>query len=1482
MSCDSLDPESIFARAIRIESASDRAAFLDQACGSDPKARRELDKLVLDHFRAKGFLEHPAVHGLATIDTPITERPGTVIGPYKLMEQIGEGGMGLVFVAEQQHPVRRKVALKVIKPGMDTRQVIARFEAERQALALMDHPNIAKVLDGGTTGGELGGVSPGRPYFVMELVKGVPITEYCDQNHVPIRERLGLFLNVCEAMQHAHQKGIIHRDIKPSNVLVMSHDGKPVVRVIDFGVAKAIGQQLTHKTIYTQFAQLVGTPLYMSPEQAGQSGLDVDTRSDIYTLGVLLYELLTGTTPFDKEWLKEVGFDEMRRIIREEEPARPSTRISTLGQAASTVSTNRKSDPRQLSRLFRGELDWIVMKALEKDRGRRYESASAFAADVQRYLNDEAVQACPPSLRYRIRKLLRRNKGPVLAASVIVCLLLAGFVGTSTGLVRALAAERQAVSDRDDKDKALQRVVIESDQKEKARHKAEAAARAEALARKQTRKALNTLTDNALEDLLGRQIQLTGQHRRFLKEVLAFHAEFAAAKADDPEGRQSQGEGYYRMGRIHWFLGDLKEAELDCANALALQTALVREFPEQPEYLQNLADSQANLGSLLYQTGRLKEAEVAQRTALARRQKLLNSFPEQATYQRDLARSYLNLGVLLDATRRLKEEEDAYVEALRLLKPLTEKFPTRNDYRESLATCYNNLGHVLSTTGRRQAAEEAYRQALGTAERLAKDFPDWPDGQRVFAITYHNQGRRLREMGRFKDAEAAYGEALKLLNRLVAQMPGRPDFRHDQATSLIHMGQLLSSTGRLTEAEAAARDALALLKQLPEQQSTRPDFRHGVAATYLSVGGLLADTGRVTEAEAAVRKAVDLLGHLSANFPSWLRFRVELADTHGELGNLLNSTGRPKQAEQAYGKALQLLAELTREYPKEAAVRQTLAFWQNNLAYMLRQQKRYAEAADFYGKALATRKRQADACPYRPDLQHSLAFTYNGLGTLRLEQGRLEDAEECFRKALTVEEKLDRSFPNNRYFRLELGRIYANLGLMLVEQKNYPEAKKLYALALAIAKQLATDMPTVSEYRNSLAIRLASVANMLNHCEEYAAAIALLEQARPHFQAALKANPRNTAYRQAYDTNLRTLARSQAGLADHARLAVTADELARHGFDPPNEINTAAHCLYLCVKFANKDAKLDKAARQQLIKDYGDRALALLQKAVAFADEKAANFPNQPQYREQVAACYAELAAALADARWPNEAEAAYLGALSIQKQLADSFRDRPQLRQELARTYNRLGVLRFTTGRANEAEGPYHDALKAWEQLVAEYDSVPDYRNGLAGALVNLAMVCNARRDFAAAVPFLQQARPQHEAALKARPKNVTYRLFKRNNLRTLAQSYLGLGDHARIATTAEELARFAHDAANDTYIAACFLSRCVSVAEKDAKLAEDKRKELSQSYADRALALLRQAVDQGYRDAARMKKEPDLQPLQAREEFRHLLAELEGKAKE
>ena len=433
------DNEAIFHAARDIPDPDRRREYVREACGGDEARIAHIEALLAAADGTDSLLDRPAAGtAVATIDQPTTESPGTVIGPYKLIEQIGEGGMGSVWMAQQTEPVKRLVAVKLIKAGMDSRQVIARFEAERQALALMDHPNIARVLDGGTTSG-------GRPYFVMDLVKGVPITRYCDEHHLTPRQRLELFIPVCQAVQHAHQKGIIHRDLKPSNVLVALYDGKPVPKVIDFGVAKAAGQQLTDKTLVTGFGAIVGTLEYMSPEQAEVNQLDIDTRSDIYSLGVLLYELLTGSPPFSRKELAQAGMLEMLRVIREQEPSKPSTKLSTA-EGLPTLAANRGTEPAKLTKLVRGELDWIVMKALEKDRNRRYETANGFAMDVQRYLADEPVLACPPSAGYRLRKFARRNRGGLAVAALVLFFLV--LLGSGVGWVVRDRSAREAEAAR--------------------------------------------------------------------------------------------------------------------------------------------------------------------------------------------------------------------------------------------------------------------------------------------------------------------------------------------------------------------------------------------------------------------------------------------------------------------------------------------------------------------------------------------------------------------------------------------------------------------------------------------------------------------------------------------------------------------------------------------------------------------------------------------------------------------------------------------------------------------------------------------------------------------------------------------------------------------------------------------------------------------------------------------------------------------------
>ncbi len=486
MGTGQLGVKAIFDEAAEIDDPDARGAFLDRACAGDLELRRGVDALLQAYDSAGSFLQRPAVEAEiaqefspsnpspAPAARPITEGPGTRIGAYKLLHEIGGGGMGTVYMAEQDKPVRRRVALKIIKPGMDSNQVLARFEAERQALALMDHQNIARVLDAGTT-------DAGRPFFVMELVNGVPITQYCDDAQLSPRERLELFVPVCQAVQHAHQKGIIHRDIKPSNVMVTLYDGKPVPKVIDFGVAKAIDQRLTERTMFTQHGAVVGTLEYMSPEQAKMSALGVDTRSDIYSLGVLLYELLTGSTPLERAKLREAGYAEILRRIKEEEPPKPSTRLSESSERLPSISAQRHTEPARLTRLVRGELDWIVMKALEKDRARRYETANGFARDIARYLAGDPVEAGPPAASYKLRKLAGKHRAVLMTVGAFAgLLLLAAVIGTYLA-IRARRAEikarQEAAAAEDQRIRAVaaeKAALVEEDKAKKSESEAKA------------------------------------------------------------------------------------------------------------------------------------------------------------------------------------------------------------------------------------------------------------------------------------------------------------------------------------------------------------------------------------------------------------------------------------------------------------------------------------------------------------------------------------------------------------------------------------------------------------------------------------------------------------------------------------------------------------------------------------------------------------------------------------------------------------------------------------------------------------------------------------------------------------------------------------------------------------------------------------------------------------------------------------------------
>jgi serine/threonine protein kinase/tetratricopeptide (TPR) repeat protein len=928
----SVNEESVFAEALEIQDPQERAAFLDRACAENPGLRRNVESL-LSAYTAGQFLESPAPALAVTVVDPITECPGTIIGPYKLLEQIGEGGFGVVFMAEQQQPVRRKVALKVLKPGMDTRQVVARFEAERQALALMDHPHIAHVFDGGET-------PTGRPYFVMELVKGVPITEFCDQNRLTPRQRLELFLSVCQAVQHAHQKGIIHRDVKPSNVLVVSHDGTPVVKVIDFGVAKALGQELTDKTLFTGFAQMIGTPLYMSPEQAGQSGLDIDTRTDIYALGVLLYELLTGTTPFDKERLRTAGFDEMRRIIREEEPAKPSTRISTLGQAAATVSANRQSDPRRLSQLCRGELDWIVMKALEKDRNRRYESASALAADVQRYLHDEPVQACPPTVAYRLRKFVRRNKGVIAVGLAGISVVLLAIIG--------LAVNNWMVThEKEEKETALARAVREKERADQNLDKAKQNL-------DKAKKAVRAYLEHTAGNPRLRVADLNDLRKDLLTSAIPFLEEFVRQEGKDRGLREEHAWAYYQLALVWGEVGKIEKALASYKQAQSLYAGLSADYPAEVVYKVQLAEGYNNQGVLLLAENRLDETEKALRRARDIRQKLVAAFPKNPAHLSSLGGTLHNLSNLerkrgnLDAVRRLLlqaiEHQQAAVEAAK-----NNKKPNAT-YREFLANAYGNLSVVLRDLGKWDEAEAAHQQV----ERVYKDLlatVGAPRHRASLAKTYNNLGNLKTSRGKYAEAAEAYREALKIAEKLAADFPSVPEYRQGLAGSYHNLAGVLWNLRTFPEAERAARQALDLRRQLANAFAIVPVYRRDLADSHDLLGLVLGEQKKWAEEEAEYRKALNLREQLGKAHPATAA-AGRLGASYINVGVWHLSNRRYQAALEWLNKAVTTLEPEWAKHPRKVETRDRLRKAHGARAEVLIRIDRQAEALNDWERAL--------------------------------------------------------------------------------------------------------------------------------------------------------------------------------------------------------------------------------------------------------------------------------------------------------------------------------------------------------------------------------------------------------------------------------------------------------------------------------------------------------------------------------------------------
>jgi len=736
--------KALFDHANEISSPAERQAYLDQACAGAPEIRQQVEALLRAFAEApESFLEKPACPLPATgayqpgDDTPAhppgdqpetvdhtprtdppqhIEGPGTQIGLYRLVDKLGEGGMGTVYLAEQKQPLRRQVALKIIKPGMDSVQIVARFEAERQALALMDHGNIARVYEAGTT-------AQGRPYFVMELVKGIPLTRFCNDNTLTLRQRLLLFVTVCQAIQHAHQKGVMHRDLKTSNVLVALQDGKPVPKVIDFGLAKATEQPLTDRSLSLATGSIVGTFEYMSPEQADISGKGVDTRTDVYSLGVVLYELLTGTTPIERSRLRGAGLLDVLEWIKEEEAPRPSSRVGSLGQRLAKVAFQRKAEPARLAKLLRGELDWIVLKALEKDRNRRYESASDFAKDVQRYLDDEPVEACPPSLRYRLGKFVRKHRTLLATAAGFVVVLLLGIAGLTAGII-VVNAERQ---------RAL-------------------------IAEKKTRKALG-MTWGGIRLQIRKQAKPGDTEKIILRNMLQELRQLLGEPGAGRELRAAAAETEFRVANLSALLGASADAEAGYNRAIALYEQLAKEFPAEVEYRAELARCHFDLGYLWIEQGKRPEAEAAYRRAIDWHEKVAAELPDEPAFRRELADAYTNLGGLLRDGLKIAEADKAFREAITLGEKVAGEAPGVLQYRIDLAAGYHNFGNIVRDQGDARAALAWYGKAIRLLDPLD---PRPADATLFLRNAYWDRANALGQLGRHAEASQDWQRAFDL------------------------------------------------------------------------------------------------------------------------------------------------------------------------------------------------------------------------------------------------------------------------------------------------------------------------------------------------------------------------------------------------------------------------------------------------------------------------------------------------------------------------------------------------------------------------------------------------------------------------------------------------------------------------------------------------------------------------------------------------
>jgi tetratricopeptide (TPR) repeat protein len=955
----------------------------------------------------------------------VTEKPGDRIGRYRLLEKIGEGGYGIVYMAEQAEPIHRRVALKVVKLGMDTKQVVARFEAERQALALMDHPHIAKVLDAGAT-------DAGRPYFVMELVRGIRITDYCNQHKLATKERLDLFRQVCHAVQHAHQKGIIHRDLKPSNILVTRLDGVAVPKVIDFGIAKATQQPLTEKTLFTAFQQFVGTPAYMSPEQAEMSGADLDTRSDIYALGVLLYELVTGHTPFDSRELVRASFDDLRRLIREQEPPRPSTRLRALSpDDLTTVARHQRTEPPRLISLVRGDLDWIVMKCLEKDRTRRYETANGLARDVERHLNNEPVAAAGPSALYRMGKFARRHRFGLVMAGLLTSFMVSGVV---VGLAQALRAER---AERQAKQNLVKEQKASQEAQAKAREAETALARAESEKAEKERalKGEREQRTNALASLAAAQMEKT-RAEKAQKDAEAARDE---AKAERDKAKQERDKADQARK-------EAVDARQAATVATTTATNALRESREQQVKLEETMDFMLfKLSDKLRPIGHVDLLRDVTENILAHYASLPPGDESDESLSRRLRVSD-NRGHVLAIQGESAKAEEAYRASLEIAEKLSAGDLGKTNWQEELFTCHEKIGEILQARGDSARALQEFEKTLAIAQRLTTNGLLDPVWQEHLLHSHIKVGDARRVLADKPGAANAYNSALTTAQELTKTDTNNAAWQMDLSACYCKLGAIWLEEGRAEVAMTPCQTSLKIAQQFADKDPANSEWQSALADSHDNLGDVLLARKETKEASKHYEDALQIRRRLADNDPADTRWQRDLLRSHFNIARAQAYERQGSKQLKAFLAGWKPVVNLTK-MPVDVGHQLFTA------------DSKSSKPLETVQRTMDDARQLADKDPGNTQWKEDLASYYSLMGDMLLQARNKDAALKAYLEALRIRKELASRDTNAAALQYGLALSHANVAVALRRLSRTDEALAEARQTLDLLGDMASRWP---------------------------------------------------------------------------------------------------------------------------------------------------------------------------------------------------------------------------------------------------------------------------------------------------------------------------------------------------------------------------------------------------------------------------------------